>query len=427
MRLTAVLLCALPIASASAQQASFPPPPVPGPPILRPLLFDRDLTMESGTETVVTLQQGLARAEDRYLRTRWFDESGGLGKAGGFAGRLAKLLLLDRPMDHFTVVLAHEFMGHGARYRELDISNVDYGYDLPPPYGAGGGQASANLGEGVVSRHEHIAIWTGGLESHQILSRTLGLQWTERKRLSYRDASLFFESWLIAQDYIQGTEAHLAPGEGENDLNAYVRLVNARAGYTDPDDLRMTVGDLKDKARLDFVHPMLWTSLYTIVKTYLWDGTTTSELPMVRIGRVGYLPGLRMGLTPFGLEYHVDNYLRWGRRAALVDVRVGDTSFHDGWGGVGVRVRKLWERTWVSIDVDVDLWKQPGLELGRAPTGLKGQGFGGAASVRCSFAPGRQRAPVWAVVELGYKSAGFLEGRRLDAAPIVMAGIAGRW
>jgi len=391
------------------------------------LLFDPGLTIESGTETVVTLQQGLARVEDRYLRTRWFDENHVLRKAGGIAARLAKLVLLDLPMDHFSVVLAHEYMGHGARYRELGISNVDYGYDPPPPYGDGGGHASVNLGEGVVSRHEHIAIWTGGLESHQILNRTLGLQWTARKRLCYRDASLFFQSWLIAQDYIEGTDAHLAPGDRENDLNAYVRLVNAKAGYTDPDNFRMTVDDLRDKARLNVVHPMLLISLYTMVKTYLWDGNTSNELPMLRVGPVGYLPGLRMGLTPFGLEYHVDNYLRWGRRAALVDVRLGDTSFHEGWGGVGVRVRNLYERTRLSIDVNVDLWKQPGLELGRAPTGLKGEGFGGAASVRCNFALGRPNAPVSAVVELGYKSAGFLEGRRLDAAPIVMVGIAGTW
>jgi hypothetical protein len=427
MRLTVLLLCALPIASAGAQETAVAPTPPAGPPTFRPLLLDPGLTMQTSAETVVTLQQGLARAEDKYLRTRWFDETGVLRKTGGIAGRLAKLVLLDLPMDHFAVVLTHEYVGHGARYRELDISNVDYGYELPPPYGDGGGHASVSLGEGVVSRHELVAIWTGGLESHQILGRTLGLQWTAQKCLSYRDASLYVQSWYIAQHYIEGTEAPLAPGEEENDLNAYVRLVNGNAGYTDPDNLRMTIDDLKDKAWLNVVDPRLLASLYTIIKTYLWDGNTSNELPMLRVGPVGYLPGLRTGLTPFGLEYHVDNYLRWGRRAALVDVRLGDTALHEGWGGVGVRVRNLYERKRLSIDVNVDLWKQPGLELGRVPTGLKGHGFGGAASVRCYIALAGPKTPVSAVAELGYKSAGFLEGYRLDAAPIVVVGIAGRW
>jgi hypothetical protein len=172
---------------------------------------------------------------------------------------------------------------------------------------------------------------------------------------------------------------------------------------------------------------MLFASLYSMMRTYLWDGNTSNDLPMLRVGPVGYLPGLRIGLAPFGLEYHVDNYLRWGRRAALVEVRVGDTAFHHRWGGVGVRLRNLYERKRASIDANVHLWDQPGLELGPAPTGLKGQGFGGAASVRCYFTLARPSTPVSAVVELGYKSAGFLPGYRLKAAPIVTVGIAGRW
>lgn len=426
MKWNSVVLCALSVVSARAQEVPALSNQPGGPVSFRPLLFDVDLTMRSCTETVVTLQQGLARVEDKFLRTRWFDETGVLRKTGGAAGRLAKVALLDAPVDHFLVILTHEYTGHGARYRELDISSIDYGYDWPPPYGSGGGHASADIGAGEITSDELIAIWTGGVESHRVLNGTLGLQWTTQRRMSYRDALLYFKSWVIAQTYIDGTEATPAPQEHGNDLNAYVDLMNAKAGYNDPSNLRMTVDDLKTRTRLNMLDPMLFASMYALAKTYLWDGNTSNELSMLPVGPVGYLPGLRVGFTPFGFEYRVDNYLRFGRRAALIDVRVGDTTFYDGWGGVGVSVRNLYERKRASIDANLDLWKQPGLELSGTPAGLKGLGFGGAASVRGYFGLGRRDKCVSAVVELGYKSAGFLEGHPLDAAPIVTAGVAVR-
>ncbi|MEZ4762855.1 MAG: hypothetical protein R3C26_06525 [Calditrichia bacterium] len=50
-------------------------------------------------------------------------------------------------------------------------------------------------------------------------------------------------------------------------------------------------------------------------------------------------PAFRSGLTPFGIEYHFENYLRFNRKVALLDLSYGDQSLDNTWGGVGVSVQ----------------------------------------------------------------------------------------
>jgi hypothetical protein len=76
------------------------------------------------------------------------------------------------------------------------------------------------------------------------------------------------------------------------------------------------------------------------------------------------------------------------------------------------------------LDLNLDLWKQPKLELGGMDGKLRGGDLGIATSARGYYKMTHGDFPVMGLLELGFKSPGFLEGYALDAAPIAMIGIA---
>jgi len=379
--------------------------------------------MITGAENILALHYGVARIEDAYIGTRWFSEDSFIEKTGGVLVRFSKYAVLDVPIDYFSVVLAHEYYGHGARYRELDIENVHYAFDPPPPYGSGGGEASVSISGNVISRHELLGIWQGGLEVHALMNRRLGLRWMAARNMHYREALQYFWSWHIRYRSIQSAVDDLTTNIYDTDPRAYVRILNEDNGHTDPANPLLTVKKLKSMAAFDLVNPFVVFALYTGLKTYLWDGNTSSEFPTIRLGQIDYLPLVRTGLTPFGLEYHLENYLRFGDVTSLVDFRMGDQTFHKSWGGLGVAFQNIYSRDKFSADVNLDVWRQPALRFDNIPGTSKGGAVGGAFSIRGYYSLSETDYPLAAVIELGYKSVGFLEGHQFDASPLFRVGM----
>jgi hypothetical protein len=387
-------------------------------------IMDFGLTMRSSTESILGIHHFISGAEERLIGSHWFKENSFLGKTGGILLRLAKLSLFDLPQDYFSAVFVHEYSGHGSRYRELNIHNVDYRYDLPPPYGPGGGQANASISRELVSDHEWLAIWIGGLESQVLLNRRLNLGWMERGKVGYREASLFWWSSQIAWKYVLDSEEDFEKIAHLNDLQAYIQILNRSYGYFEADHYPMNIKGLKSRWMLNAANPFIFISIWSLVKSYLWEGRETASLPVISVLGAGYLPVLRTGLTPFGIEYHLENYLRTGSRVYLLDIRVGDNTYVKSWGGVGLLAQNLYSNKALSLDLSLDLWKQPAIMLQGYPGIPKGGQLGGAASVRGYFNLRAPNFPLQAVIELGFKSPGFLEGYKLGAGAIFLFGFA---
>jgi hypothetical protein len=388
------------------------------------LLYDPGLSMRSGAENILTVHGGLAWAEDWLIKTRWFSENELWGKSAGMLCRFAKYALFDVSVDWFASVFAHEYFGHGARYREFGVRYAYYHFESPPPYGPGGGEATARIGPGLISQQELIAILAGGIEAHStIMNQLWSLRWTARREITYREASAFFWSWKIMFSYVQDTEDALAKVVDDNDISNYVRLLNDHAGYSDPDSLLMDIKDLKSSFLISLANPFLYYSLYAMVKTYLWDGNISTGFPMLKIGGIEYLPSFRIGLAPFGLEYHMENFMKVKNRVIWVNFRLGDQTFYKSWGGVGLLIKNFYENERLSFDVRLDMWKQPEIELGD-PAISKGGGIGSGFSVRGHYHGIGSQSRIALVLELGYKSTGFLEGYVLDSSPIFMLGLA---
>ena len=111
---------------------------------------------------------------------------------------------------------------------------------------------------------------------------------------------------------------------------------------------------------------------------------------------------------------------------SLIDISYGDQAFYDSWGGIGINIQNVYQTQSLSLDLNGNFWKQPELQFGLNPTVSKGGGIGSAFSIRGYYNFSDPTSPVSAVLELGYKSTGFLEGYNLDASPILIAGLAFR-
>ncbi len=389
------------------------------------LLYTPGMNMRSGAETIVTLHKGITTLEDKYIGIRWFSESGFPGKSAGITARFAKYALIDLPLDYFSVVLGHEYFGHGSRYREFDMKNIHYGFSSPPPYGSGGGEAT-HFGSAQISYHQLLAIWMGGVEIHPIINRNLSLRWMTSNEMNYREASQYFWSFQIQWTYILDTPEDIFDGNSDNDIRAYTRYINSQSTYMDPETLKMSVKDLKSKMMLNAANPFIVYSLYSILKTYLWDGDISNEVPAISLGEFQYLPALRAGFTPFGIEYHLENYFRYKGTASLLDISYGDQTFHESWGGLGIEVRNIYSPRNFSFDVSVNLWNQPGVKFKSDNAQIDGKGIGGALAVKGYYDIPDMNLPVSLVLELGFKSIGFIEGYSLDSSPIFAVGIAVR-
>jgi hypothetical protein len=383
-------------------------------------LYAPNLTARAGAEDILTLHYGITRIEDAILGTHWFYENTIIEKTGGIILRTIKCTFLDLPIDDFSSIFTHEYFGHGTRLRELSNADITYQFNARPPYGKGGAHTSSIFNK--PSNHERLAIYEGGIESQSILNRTIALHWMSTGEIQYREAFLYFFTFNSIRSYIQNTPENLF-SDASYDPALYLRILNAQAGFNNMNNLKMGVGEFKAKMKWSMVNPFFYYSIYYFLKTYLWDGNSTSAFPTFQFGDIHYLPVIRSGMTPFGPEYHLENYLHYGKTVSLIDFRVGDQTFYTSWGGLGFAFFNIISWNKCSADVNVDVWKQPELIFGGNPGVSKGGGLGGAVSVRGYYNFTDLNNSLAAIIELGYKSVGFLEGYKLDASPVFMIGL----
>ncbi len=173
------------------------------------LVFNSGLTVNSGSENTLSFNYLSSLAMEKSIRNHWFSEKTLVAKAGAIACRVTKSVLIDDPLDHIAVVWAHEYFGHGARYRELEIDDVTYSIDAPPPYGDGGGSASSSTEGESFTPHEVAAIYIGGFEVQSAIDRLISMRWVANKTIRYRESSLYFRSFQIMYDYIMGLKDDL--------------------------------------------------------------------------------------------------------------------------------------------------------------------------------------------------------------------------
>jgi hypothetical protein len=390
------------------------------------LVADWPLTAEAGAENVLAVHRATVALEDRYLPARLFGEHTAGRKAAGMGYRAARLVLLDHPLDYLGFLVQHEVFGHGARFREFGWEQAGYRLTLPPPYADGSGSASFIVPEGGRTRDEVIAAAMHGAHASAVLARRVERNALERGALHYREAVLYLLAGSDLLHYVLTAEEQPF-GPGGNDVLNWLDDLNRKADF-DGVERALTLDAVQSQALVGFLDPMLWVGAYAVLKTFLFDGETMLPLPMMRLGEVGYLPAMRFGWGPFGTEVILDQTFSFDGRVFRLALRRTDPTLYAAWGAEFGAANVL-RRGPLALDARLALWDQPPLRLDpadRNPDGslrVTGEGLGAAASATAflDLPLGGLRSGL--VLELGYKTVGFVGGERLGAGAIARLGV----
>lgn len=386
------------------------------------VVFDLTQSSRFGAENLLSGHKLIFSLQKKILPLSLTEENTALKKSGGIAYRLAKAVILDNVACHFTYLVQHEVFGHGARYREFGYQDIQYELNLFFPWGSGRGWTQ---GRGVppdqwVSRHELMMAATGGMEANSVLARRLRMNWMLRGQMTYDESMLYLYTANDLLAYIWRTRWKIRGLKG-NDITNWLNRLNYFEGYLFKEDYPLTLNDLCRHSWANLISPFNYFALYSLFVPYLWNGEIHSGIPMIRIGKFKYLPSLRIGLTPYGTEFIQENYIKKGEQLHVVSLRIGESTFHRFWG-IGWECLNLLDRKNFCLDSRIDLWNQPELMLGKEEGYISQSGWGGSA-VMTGHLKNIKPLGIGMLLELGYKTAGFLEGEPLQKGIVFRIGL----
>lgn len=341
--------------------------------------------------------------------------------------RLSELFLVWLPLNYLAMVVQHEVFGHGYRIRDINNGRVEvngYSFNGPPPYGPGGAATSYKVW-GTLTTTQDAAIAIGGVEATAILAQLTKLKWLEAARIDPRQSVLYLFAQQDLNLYI-GTLKVKDKDLSGHDIHGYLKALN----QTYPDNI-LSKGRLRSLSWINIADPFTFYAIYSWFH-YLSSGKET-KIPM--IGSI-YLPGLRLGLTPFGPEVFFENYFLY-KIFPIYGYFKGGHHAKNKYYGIGVYAPRLYAIGRWSFGLRIDLWRQPKLLLNPGavpffaidfyekpsvedplyPSSLRhAVRYGGAGSALIWF-----KAAEWCGFEseFGYKAQGFLPGYSLTASPTV--------
>lgn len=360
------------------------------------LLVDRYYSPEVGGEGMIPLLTGLHQLESHFIpivdepSTTWLAR----------LGRFSEQVFIWGPLNTVAMTAQHEIFGHGFRVRSLgsSVASVDsYNIGLPPPYGTGGGYTYFFYEPEAVSPQEKIAITAGGVEATAILAKKLKFKWLRDGVVHPKEAMLYSESAHDLTNYAWTSVLLESQGDPHGDICEYIAEINETYGSN------LTVGEVARATLWNLADPFSVYSTWSWWK-YVMNGTTLS-LPMIPIGDYRYLPGARVGLSPFGLEYYSEHFIMRGETPLYVYFKGG--SLHGtNYYGAGFEQNSLLKWNSLMVGLRCDLWAQPH--------------FGGSASVSAT-ADMFERGAFY--IQLGGKTEGYMAGETLDGGPIARFGL----
>lgn len=338
-------------------------------------------------------------------------------------------------LNLYLVIIQHEVFGHGYRIRDLGsryatVEGYHFGWDSAATHF----EITDRLTSSQMS-----AIAIGGVEATAILANRLRLKWLTKSLIDGRQSNLYFHAEQDLTLYTMSTYGSLiGPSDAGHDIENYLFFLNA----TYPKG-NLSKHQLRKRALLNFLDPFTYYAFYA-----WWNFVITGEsftFPMIPIGQYRYMPSFRLGLTPFGPEFFLENFLvknnhpiyfyfKWGKYAG------------NRYYGLGIEQSNVY--TWHGIEIGyrLDLWRQPRVLFQRGAlqaeqlfafpsvdlvpplypqSTLDKKQYGVAFSLMLQKTLGLEWLSLY--LEPGFKTAGFLPGQALRMAPIFRGGFAFRF
>jgi hypothetical protein len=324
------------------------------------------------------------------------------------------------------MVTQHEIFGHGYRIRSLTdyyASVKKYSIGVPPPYGYGGGSTHFNWEPSHISLSQLLMIDIAGVEATAILAGRVRSHWVASGKINPREVSLYQNAMHDITFYTLSMKRWRSDRSG-HDIENYVHELNL--AYPNS---HITRSHLRKEVLINLLDPFTYFSIYSNWK-YIFCGKDTA-LPMIPIGNVKYLPAPRLGLTPFGPEIFVENYMVISGRS-LYFYGKGGTHGNNKYYGIGLEKDKIFVGERMSLGCRFDGFWQPSLLKKSFLTGWEKGSF---AEKKGRALPGflvygiieyswKKKAPVSFLCHLGWKTKGFVPGETYKNSPIVRVGLA---
>jgi hypothetical protein len=363
------------------------------------LILDRKLSPYMGSSLLISSIRGIEAIEDTQLRKGQYTR----GFLPGFV-RFCEMGIIYGNLNLAAATIQHEVFGHGYRARDLgkDVASVvDYEID----FGSG---ATRLLVSDDITASQSLAIDIAGIEAEYILSRELKKKFFQLGSISGREGSLYNFSALGGTLYAMTLSFDNFPG---HDIHNFRTTINA--AFPGADLGRV---ELRRKFLLNLIDPMIYYSIWASWNYILFG--KNAPIPMFKIGKVKFLPNLRLELSPFGPETYVENYMMIKNKLLYMFVRWGTCGTNEYYG-VGIDKRGIYERKNTTFDIRVELWKQPKMALKLGESIPSENLIGALATLRLNV---NYKGLGW-IGEFGGKTEGFVPGESLKKALIGRFGL----
>jgi hypothetical protein len=380
-----------------------------------PILIDRHMTVGAGAAVAGTVGGLVAAAEDSIVPHRLFGESGAARRTANVLYRLLKFTYFDMPQEQFLLVANHEVFGHGARLRERFDGSIGYRIDAPFPYGEGGGATTFSIvtDEGVTTT-EWLAVTVAGMEANAVAAGLIAHRGFVSGRMRTRDAMRYVAFELDTMSYVLETGDE--PEELGHDVSDFLRTYNVVSEFAGAQTL--TAKRLRREVLVGLANPMVGYALFGIGR-YIWNGATDTPVPALGISGVRLLPYVRYRLTPYGTEWALVSELAGRIHPVQIEARFGRAPGTSPFG-FGLRRENLATvRQW-RVDAAVELWRQPPLDgtTDALRWGTQLRARGERPLSRTWFGD----APITVIIDLAFKTEGFVPGEPLRTGIVVRGG-----
>lgn len=392
-----------------------------------------------------------------YLFSSWppNESSDNVIKQIGWGVERMAHLYIDFYASMLTCITNHEVFGHGFRLREIGGLNPRYTLFYAVP---GDAEKLMELKRSLPPKEftqKEIGVHIGGIESSQVLTKQVTLHCLCEQRITPTQAWLFLQGTLdgivyvrhaydenrrmkkpaILKDVVMLARAINYPDQaspsafnaaGEplnlrtlhaagylNDVRNYIAKINEL--YDDPKAL--DIQQVQSAYRLNYLDPFVGYALYYLAFEYLIKGNVHWKYPMIPIGEIRYLPGLKCIMTPYGLETQLVNYLRYRHMSAQVFINYGQHYAHTSYS-IGGQCNAIPVNDHLSLGGRLYVWKQPQL-LTDAPADALSK-LGIMTTVIGEYAFNQYFG---LVSHVGYKTQGYLQGECLASSFIFRLGV----
>jgi hypothetical protein len=321
---------------------------------LRTLTYDLKQSQHFGSGNLRSAHRAAVLWQDRLIPDTLWRETNFWRKSAGFAYRMTRYWLFDGQIDYVTALTQHEVFGHGARYREMGYQENAFHLNFYFPYGDGSGYARTGiLKEGFrITAQERITEVLGGNEATQLLALDLADEMLSGDGMHYRQAGLFLITQNNLAAYIWQTRLFKNSSVAYNgDIASYMLDVNSLywgRGET------YRIKALSEQCLVSLANPIQLYAAYTLLIRYGVMGKKKLErIPMIRMGKMHYLPALNYSLSPFGSRFHLLQYFAFSKRLLRTDLYMGDQRFFPSYG-LSITGHRLFESRVVTLDATIE-------------------------------------------------------------------------